>query len=126
MVAFCSLASGSATATVGIAWASVQVLSSVSLLARAMMPETTIAVAAQMARTPTKPSFRRETGGALSSMSMHCLRGAGRLRRLFLVNHAEHHRHEHQRRNRSKYQTADHRAPERGVLLAALAEAQRH
>ena len=35
-------------------------------------------------------------------------------------------RHEHQCRNRSKYQTTDDRAPQWGVLFAALSEAERH
>ena len=62
-----SLASGSATATVGTAWASVQVFSSLSLLARARMPVMTIAAATQTARTPKIPSLRRETGFELLS-----------------------------------------------------------
>src|ERR1700733_16297865 len=42
------------------------------------------------------------------------------------VNNAEHHRDEEQRRNGGEDQAAAQRAAERGVLFAALTEAQRH
>jgi hypothetical protein len=42
------------------------------------------------------------------------------------VNDAEHHRDEKERRDRGEEVAADHRAPERGILLAAFAEGQGH
>src|SRR5580658_5013305 len=42
------------------------------------------------------------------------------------VNDAEHHRDEEERRNGGEDEPADHGAAERGILFAALTQAQRH
>src|SRR6186997_2821719 len=125
MVGLSALPLGSATATVGTAWASVHSLSFAPESSRARMPVATISPAPINAASPKRPSFRCETGGR-GSVDMRHLRRGGDFGALFLVYHAEHYRHKHQRSDRSKNQAADHGAPERGVLFAALAKPQRH
>src|SRR6185295_18011354 len=125
MVGLSALAFGSATATVGTAWLSVHSLSLALESSRARIPVATITPAPINATTPNMPSFRRETGGR-GSVGMRHLRGGGGFGALFLVYHTEHHGNKHQGGNRREDQSADHGAPERRVLLAALAETQRH
>src|SRR6185369_2339218 len=125
MVGLSARALGGATATVGIAWASVHSFSLTLESSRARMPVATISPAPITAATPNRPSFRCETGGR-GSVGMRHLRCGGGFGALFLVYHAEHHGNEHQRGDRCKNQTADHGAAERRVLLAALAEPERH
>src|SRR6202023_2578699 len=110
MVAFRTLASGSTTATVGIAWLSVHSRSLALESSRAPMT----------AATPKMPNFRRETG-ELCSVGMRSLRCGGGFGALLLVYHTKNHGNKHQRRHCGEDQAADHRAPQRGVLLAALA-----
>src|SRR6185295_5452500 len=100
MVGLSALPLGSATATVGIACASVHSLSAAPI----------------NAATPNMPSFRCETGGR-GSVGMRHLRWGGGFGALLLVYHAEHHRDKHQGGDRRKNQPADHGAPERSVLL---------
>src|ERR1700738_4617971 len=125
MVALSTLASGNTTATVGIAWLSVDSRRLTLLSSRALMPVTTTSPAAITATTPKMPNFRRETG-EFCSVGMRSLRCGGGLGALLLVYHTKNHGNKHQRRHRGEDQPADHRAPERGVLLAAFAEAERH
>src|SRR5262245_6108883 len=125
MVGLSGFAPGSATATEGIACASVHSLSLALESSRARMPVATISPAPITATSPTMPSLRRETGWR-GSVGMRHLRRGGGFGALFLVYHAEHHGNKHQRRDRRENQPADHGATERGVLLAALAEPQRH
>src|SRR4051812_49949519 len=66
MVGLSALPLGSATATEGIACASVHSLSFVLESSRARMPVATISPAPIKAATPNRPSFRRETGGPAS------------------------------------------------------------
>src|SRR5688572_21935806 len=104
--------SGATTATVGTAWLSVQELSRATTTAASA-----IAASAAMRRP------RRETtgGGAVgSSGDMGHSVPQGRLRALAPVRKAEHHRHEHQRRNRRKNEATDDRPAERRILLAPL------
>src|SRR5579883_3583953 len=125
MVAESALASGCTTATLGIAWSSVHCRSSALACSRARMPLTTITTAAVRATTPKMPNFRRETGG-VCSVGMRSLQCGGVFGTLFLVYHTEYHGHKQQGCHGGKDQSADHGAAERGVLLAAFAEAQRH
>src|ERR1700722_8312837 len=125
MVALSTLASGSTTATVGIAWSSVHSRSRAPESSRARIPVTTTRTAAMPARSAKMPNFRRETG-ELCSVGMYRLRCGGSLGALFLVYHTKNHGNEHQGSYRSEYQPSDHRAPQGGVLLAALAQPQRH
>src|SRR4051794_21238188 len=125
MVGLSALPLGSATATEGIACASVHSLSFVLESSRARMPVATISPAPIKAATPNRPSFRRETGG-LGSVGMRHLRCGGGFGALFLVYHTEHHGNKHQGGDGGEDQPADHGAPERRVLLATLAQTQRH
>src|SRR6202171_5835012 len=125
MVALSTLASGSTTATVGIAWLSVHSRSLAPESSRARMPVTITSKAAITATTPKMPNFRRETGEPCS-VGMCRLRQGGGFGALFLVYHTKNHRNKHQRGDRCKDQATDHRASERRVLFAALAEAERH
>src|SRR5882757_9334150 len=124
MVGLSTLASGSATATVGTAWLSVHSFSLTLESSRARMPVMTTRTRTMPATTPNIPSFRRETVGRCS-VGMRNLRCGG-FGALFLMYHTKYHGNKHQRRRRCKDQAADHGAPERGVLLAAFAEPQRH
>src|ERR1700683_4683420 len=78
------------------------------------------------------PTWRRRrstvTRAIRSGWDMGCSEVAFRYRlwAVVPVNDAEHHRYEEQCRDRGEYQTADHRATERRILFAALAETQRH
>src|SRR6202790_1527122 len=125
MVALRTFASGSTTATVGTAWSSVHSRKRAPESSRARIPVTTTRTAAMPARSAKMPNFRRETG-ELCSVGMHRLRMGGGLGTLLLVYHTKNHGNKHQRRHRGEDQPADHRAPQRGILLAALAEAERH
>src|ERR1700736_555369 len=115
MVALRTRASGSTTATVGIAWLSVHSRSLALESSRARMTATT----AKM------PNFRRETG-ELCSLGMRRLRWGGGFGALLLVYHTKNHGNKHQRGNRREDQPPDHGPSERRVLLAALAKAERH
>src|ERR1700723_712050 len=125
MVALSIFGAGSITATVGMAWSSVHSRSLTLASSRARIPVTTTNSTAATATTPKMPSFRRERGGLSSVGGMRCLR-KGVFGALLLVYHTKYHGNKHQCRNRSKDQAADHGAPERRVLLTALAEAERH
>src|SRR5215475_4890164 len=107
MVALSALASGCATATVGIAWSSVHCLSSALACSRARMPVTTIRTAAVIATTPKMPNFRRETGG-VCSVGMRRLQCGAIVGALLLVYHTEYHRHKHQGCHGGEDQAADH------------------
>jgi hypothetical protein len=61
-MALSALASGSITATVGMAWLSVHSRSFALESSRARMPVTTTSTAATPAAAPKMPNFRRETG----------------------------------------------------------------
>src|SRR5215813_5175788 len=89
------------------------------------MPVMTTSTRTMPATTPNVPSFRRETGGGCS-MDMRHLRWGGGFGALLLVYHTKYDGDEHQRSNRRKYQTPDHGTAERRVLLATLAQPQRH
>src|ERR1700732_1376553 len=110
MVALSIFGSGSITATVGMAWSSVH--------SRRLTPAAT-------ATTPKMPNFRREPVGRCSVGGMRCLR-KGVFGALLLVYHTKYHGNKHQGCDGGKDQAADHGAAERRVLLAALAEAERH
>src|SRR6478609_5367283 len=125
MVAFKALASGSATATVGIAWLSVHSRKRALVSSRARMPVTTTRTATMPPTSPNMPNFRRETG-EFWSMGMRSLRSDGGFGVLLLVYHTKNHGNKHQRSNRCKDQPAHHGTPERRVLFAALAQAERH
>src|SRR3954468_3430563 len=125
MVGLSALALGSATATVGMAWLSVHSFSFEPCSSRARIPVATISPGAITAATPNMPSFRRETVGRCS-VGMRGLRRGGGFGALFLVYHTEHHGNKHQRGDGRKDQPPDHGTAERRVLLAALAEPQRH
>src|SRR5664279_3990673 len=125
MVAFSTLASGSTTATVGMAWSSVHSRKRALESSRARMPVTTTSTAAIPATTAQMPNFRRETG-EFWSVGMRSHRSGGGLGALLLVYHTENHGNKHQRGDRREDQPADHGAAERGILFAALAERQRH
>src|SRR6185369_11272448 len=125
MVGLSALPLGSATATEGIACASVHSSSFALESSRARMPVATISPAPINAATPKRPSLRRETGGR-GSVAMRHLRWGGGFDALLLVYHAEHHGDKHQGGDRGKNQAADHGAPERGILFPALTETQRH
>src|SRR5262245_24898073 len=122
MVGLSALPLGGATATEGIACASVHSFSFAPESSRARIPVATMSPAPIKAASPNRPSLRCETGGR-GLVGMRHLRWGGGFGALFLVYHAEHHRDKHQGRNRCKNQAADHGSPERGILLAALAEA---
>src|SRR3954470_8151650 len=117
---------GSATATVGTAWLSVHSRSLEPCSSRARMPVATIRPAPISATTPKMPSFRRDTGGRCSGGGMRGLQGGVSGDALLLVYHTKYHGNKHQGRDGGEDQPADHGPPERGVLLAALAEPQRH
>src|ERR1700716_1969129 len=119
MVALRTFASGSTTATVGIAWLSVHSRSLALESSRARMPVTTTRSAAITATTAKMPNFRRETG-ELCSLGMWCLRCGGGFGALLLVYHTKNHGNKHQRGDRCKDQATDHRASQRRVLFAAL------
>src|SRR5882672_8771757 len=125
MVALRTLASGSTTATVGIAWLSVHSRNFAPESSRARMPVTTTSSAATTATTPKIPNFRRETGG-LCSVGMRRLRCGGCFGALLLVYHTKNHGNKHQGSDGCEDQPADHGASERRVLLAALAKTERH
>ena len=59
MVALRALASGSTTATVGIAWLSVHSRRLAPESSRALIPVTTTSTATMPATSPAMPSFRR-------------------------------------------------------------------
>src|ERR1700733_5512958 len=108
-----------------MAWVSVHSRSFALESSRALMPVITTSTAAMPATTPKMPNFRRETG-EFCSVGMRNLRCGGVFGALLLVYHTKHHGNEHQCRNRCKNQSTDHGAAERRVLLASLAETQRH
>src|SRR4051812_429165 len=124
MVGLSARALGGATATVGIACASVHSLSLLPDSSRARMPVATISPAPISAATPKMPSFRRDTGGRCSVV-MRCLRCGVGDDALLLVYHTEYHGNKHQGGDGGEDQAADHGPPERRILLAALAEPQR-
>src|SRR5882724_820945 len=125
MVGLSALAFGKATATLGTAWLSVHSLSFEPDSSRARMPVATISPAPISATTPNRPSFRRDTGGR-GSVGMQVLRCGVRDDAMLLVYHTKYHGNKHQGGDGGKDQAADHSATERRVLLAALAEPQRH
>src|SRR3981081_985491 len=125
MVALRTFASGSTTATVGTAWLSVHSRKRALESSRARMPVTTTRRAAITATTAKMPNFRRETG-ELCSLGMRRLRWGGGFGALLLVYHTENHGNKHQRSYGGEDQPSDPGASERCVLLAALAEAERH
>src|SRR6202795_288298 len=125
MVALSTLASGSTTATVGIAWSSVHSRNLAPESSRARIPVTTTRTAAMPARSAKMPNFRRETG-ELCSVGMYRLRCGGGFGALFLVYHTKNHGNKHQGSHGGEDQPSDHRTPERRVLLAALAHRHRH
>src|ERR1700721_1421673 len=125
MVALSIFGSGSITATVGMAWSSVHSRSLTPASSRARIPVTTTRRTAATATTPKMPNFRREPVGRCSVGGMRCLR-KGVFGALLLVYHTKYHGNKHQRGDRCKDQTADHGAPQRRVLLTALAKAERH
>src|ERR1700689_3640965 len=123
MVALSIFGSGATTATVGMAWSSVHSRSFSPASSRARIPVTTTSSTAMTATTPQMPSFREEPVGLCSVGDMRCLR-KGVFGALLLVYHTKYHGNKHQRGDCCKNQTADHGAPERSVLLAALTEAK--
>src|SRR3569833_963956 len=125
MVGLSARALGGATATVGIDWASVHSFSLVLESSRARMPVATNSPAPNKTASPNRPSFRWETGGR-GSVGMRHLRCGGGFGAVFLVYHTEYHGDKHQRCDGREDQSADHGAAERCVLLAALAEPERH
>src|SRR5450756_154304 len=84
MVALRTLASGSTTATVGMAWSSVHSRKRALESSRARIPVITTSTAATPATTAKMPNFRRETGGVWS-VGMQCLRNGGGLGALLLA-----------------------------------------
>src|ERR1700682_5970291 len=125
MVALRTLASGSTTATVGIAWLSVHSRSFALESSRARMPVTTTITAAMPATAPKMPNFRRETG-ELCSVGMWRLQWGGGFGVVPLVYHTKNHGNKHQGGNRREDKPPDHGTSERRVLFAALAKAERH
>src|SRR5258708_25283440 len=125
MVGLSARGSGTTTATVGIAWSSVHPRNFALASSRARMPVTTTRTAARPASTPKIPNFRPETG-ALFSVGMRGLRFGVDDDAVLPVYHAEDNRHKHQSGRRCKDQATDYRSAERRVLLAAIAEAERH
>src|SRR3954468_24710032 len=126
MVALRALALGSVTATLGTAWSSVHSFSLEPWSSRARMPVPTTRPAAISATTPKMPSFRCDTGERGSVGDMRSLQWGGGFGALFLVYHTEHHGNKHQRGESCKDQAADHGAAKGRILLAALAQPQRH
>src|ERR1700733_1398415 len=125
MVALSARASGSTTATVGIAWLSVHSRNLTLASSRARMPVTTTSTATMPATIPTMPNFRRETG-ELCSMGIYSLRCGGGCGALLPVYHTKNHWNKYQGGDGCENQAADHGAAERRVLLAAIAQRQRH
>src|SRR5882757_3501511 len=121
---------GVMVATVGTACASVQVVSSCSARERLMMPSATTPAAISATIRPISFRWRKRLGELISiSVDMRFSR-SGKVVILFslvvAMHEAEHDRYEQQRGDGGAHQAADHRAAERGVLLAAVAETQRH
>src|SRR5207245_11712334 len=108
-----------------MAWSSVHSRSLALASSRDRMPVTTTTIRTTPASIPKMPNLRRETGGRCS-VGMRSLQFGVGDDAVFPVYHTKNHRNEHQRRRRRKYQTADHGASERRVLLAALPTAERH
>src|SRR5450631_2556821 len=90
------------------------------------MPVTTSAAMPTAATMPNTPSLRLERRGGVASGMLRVLRGRRRRFRLALVHEAENHGNKYKRRDRREEKAADDGATERRVLLAALAETQRH
>src|SRR3954469_19510128 len=107
MVGLSAFPLGNATATLGIACASVHSLSFALESSRARIPVATISAAPINAATPNMPSFRCETGGG-GAWGRGDLRWGGGFGALLLVYHAEHDRDKHQGGDRRKNQPADH------------------
>src|SRR5215470_8356676 len=124
MVGLPTFASGKVTATVGMAWSSVHWRSLALASSRERMPVMTTTIRIMPASIPNRPNPRRDGGRCL--LGMRHLRCGGGFGALLLVYHTENHGDKHQCRSRCKDQAADHGAAERRVLLAALAQAQRH
>src|SRR5689334_12278516 len=120
-----TLASGSVTATVGIACASVHSRSRALASSRDRTPVITTKIRTIPASMPKMPSFRRDTG-ELCSVGMLHLRMRGGFAGLPPVYHTEHDGNKQQRRDGCEDQPADHGAAERRILLAALAQPKRH
>src|SRR6185295_17354286 len=105
---------GGATATVGMACASVHSLSFALESSRARMPVATIRPAPTSATTPNMPNFRRETGGRCSVVIRLLRCGVGD-DALLLVYHTEYHGNKHQGGNGGKDQAADDGPSERRI-----------
>src|SRR5260370_39486337 len=97
MVALRILASGSTTATVGIAWLSVHSRNLALESSRSRIPVTTTSSAAITATTPKMPNFRGETRELFSVGIWHLRRGC-RFRALLFVYLTENQAHKRQRR----------------------------
>src|ERR1700730_2521589 len=117
MVALRTLASGSTTATVGIAWLSVHSRSFALDSSRALIPVTTTSTAAMPATTAKMPNFRRDTG-ELCSVGMRSLQCGGSFGALHFVYHTKNHGNKHQRGDGCEDQPSDHGAAKGRVLLA--------
>src|SRR6267378_6525231 len=119
------------TLTTGTDWVSVHSLSLAWLTLRFQRP---LATTRTTTRKPARPAMARPRRGGLrgvpggDSGDMRNSGGASGRDCLAMVpvNDAEHDRHEDERGDRRKNQAADDGAAERRVLLAALAQAQRH
>src|ERR1051326_95833 len=125
MVGLRILASGSVTATVGIACSSVHSRRRALASSRERSPVITTKIRTIPASMPKMPSFRRDTG-ELCSVGMLHLRMRDGFAALPPVYHTEHDRNKQQRRDGCEDQPTDHRSEERRILLAALAQPQRH
>src|SRR5579884_4284005 len=112
------------TVTTGVDCAAVHFASSCSLCRRAATPVATTPRAQTAAPMPHSLSER-----LLLPSGMHFLQTNGRARRCggaAAMDQAENDGNEHQRRESCNEKTADHRAAERRILLAAFAEAHCH
>src|SRR5579863_8706618 len=99
---------------------------------RVNMPQAAMMIAASSTYSATR-LIRRNAARAWGvsviccrvALGVRCASLAARLGKS-AVDDGKHHRYEQQRCKRGKHQPADHRPPERRVLLAALAQAQGH
>src|SRR5471032_1673338 len=125
------MCAGVTTATTGLAVVTASSLRYASLELRIQMPFTTISASATATTSPASASPRRRTlgGGDWLSRDMSdsgAVPGRGGLLAMAAVDEAKHDGNENERRDRRKNQATDHGPPERRVLLAAFAQAERH
>src|SRR5882762_10144971 len=114
--------------TLGTACASARSRSRAASEVRVAMPVATTAIAMTAISAAAIPSLRRDSAGAAGSGDIELsrnrsLRGPLAVARVY---EAEHDRNKNQRRDSRENEAADHRAAERRVLFAALAQSQRH